>query len=122
MKPLYVYYREEVREEHLLYAKEIAEAFYITVSYKPYHIHKRMISWLLNFSERALGLPPIYYLGRHGLNRVYTDDVASKALDILFAKDGEIKTEDMTWKYRLALSKDEAWRKYLEAKQRIKGL
>ena len=53
---------------------------------------------------------------------MYTDEAAKKALDILFAEDGEIKTEDMTWKYRLALSKDEAWRKYLEAKQRIKGL
>lgn len=120
MKPLYTYYREETKEEHLLYAKEIAEAFYVTVSYKPYHIHKRLMSWLLDFSERALGLPPIYYLNRHGLSRVYTDNVAGKALAILFAEDGEIETEDKTWKYRLALSKEEAWRKYLEAKQRIK--
>lgn len=120
MKPLYVYYKEEVREEHLLYAKEIAEAFYVTVSYKPYHIHKRMMSWLLDFSERALGLPPIYYLGRHGLNRVYTNDVAGKALEILFTEGGEIETENKTWKYKLALTKEEAWRKYLEAKQRIK--
>ena len=58
MKPLYVYYREEVREEHLLYAKEIAEAFYVTVSYKPYHVHKRMMSLLLDFSEKTIGLTP----------------------------------------------------------------
>lgn len=32
MKSLYTYYREETREEHPLYAKEIAEAFYVTVS------------------------------------------------------------------------------------------
>jgi len=109
MKLLYTYYKEETRAEHLLYAKEIAEAFYVTVSYKPYHVHKRMMSWLLDFSEKTLGLTPIYYLNSWGFSRVYTED-------------GEIKTEDMTWKYRLALSKDEAWRKYIEAKQRIKGL
>ena len=122
MKLLYTYYKEETRAEHLLYAKEIAEAFYVTVSYKPYHVHKRMMSWLLDFSEKALGLTPIYYLNSWGFSRVYTDEAAKKALDILFAEDGEIKTEDVTWRYHLALSKDEAWRKYLEAKQRIKGL
>ena len=52
MKLLYTYYKEETRAEHLLYAKEIAEAFYVTVSYNPYHVHKRMMSWLLDFRKK----------------------------------------------------------------------
>lgn len=71
----YMYYKPEVKKEHLLFAKELAElAGIMTEKGKP---HTLFISVALSNS------PELFYCTKHGMRRVYENADVYRLLDLL---------------------------------------
>lgn len=88
----YTYYVPVIREEHCLFASELAEMFGIyTVNGRP---HTQLVSAYLASLELLEQSAPLFYATKHGLRRVFRDGV--NRMDLLVQKlkeqPGDIKT------------------------------
>lgn len=100
----YTYYVPVIREEHCLFASELAEMFGIyTANGRP---HTKLVTALLSKFEKEDGKPPLYYETKHGLRRVFCDGIKWTEQLWKYGNDqpGTLKTislDDKTYKFRL---------------------
>lgn len=86
----YKYYKEDIREEHLLFVEEIHELFWtyfaVDETLKPSLIH----TMIRRYGEKHnVEIEKLYYQTRNGLKRVYSLEIAGKALRFHFEPNEE---------------------------------
>ena len=73
---MYVYYKEFQSEEHFLYAEELISLFDLNVTTQK--LQKSIISYCV---KNQIEQERIFYKRRYGLKRVYSVELAKKAIE-----------------------------------------
>lgn len=86
-KLLYTYFKPVLKEEHMLYANEIARMYgIVTRTGKPANTF--VGAYLREISNKTKGYEQLYYSTQHGMNRVYPASLYRPAMNGLLERIG----------------------------------